>query len=402
MAARVDVAIVGGGIVGLASGLKLLERAPGLSVVVLEKEREVASHQTGHNSGVIHSGLYYKPGSEKAKTCMEGRRLLVEFCLRHDIPHEICGKLVVATSESELPGLTSLERRAGENGLTGVRMLAPAEFRKIEPHAAGLRALHVPDTGIVDYRAVSAKFAEVIASAGGRVRTEARVTALSSPHAAVRIVAGGEEIEADVAVNCGGLQSDRLARLDGAFPGMRIVPFRGDYHRLVPARAGLVKHLIYPVPDPRFPFLGVHFTRMIGGGAEAGPNAVPALAREGYMKTSFDLRDAWETFTYPGFWRLAARHMGMGLGEIHRAFSKRAFVKALRRLMPDLRGEDLEEGGSGVRAQALLPDGRLEDDFRIVTHGRVLHVLNAPSPAATASLAIGDRIAARVLAMRRD
>ncbi len=402
MAARVDVAIVGGGIVGLASGLKLLERAPGLSVVVLEKEREVASHQTGHNSGVIHSGLYYKPGSEKAKTCMEGRRLLVEFCLRHDIPHEICGKLVVATSESELPGLTSLERRAGENGLTGVRMLAPAEFRKIEPHAAGLRALHVPDTGIVDYRAVSAKFAEVIASAGGRVKTEARVTALSSPYAAVRIVAGGEEIEADVAVNCGGLQSDRLARLDGAFPGMRIVPFRGDYHRLVPARAGLVKHLIYPVPDARFPFLGVHFTRMIGGGAEAGPNAVPALAREGYTKTSFDFRDAWETFTYPGFWRLATRHMGMGLGEIHRAFSKRAFVKALRRLMPDLRGEDLEEGGSGVRAQALLPDGRLEDDFRIVTHGRVLHVLNAPSPAATASLAIGDRIAARVLAMRRD
>jgi (S)-2-hydroxyglutarate dehydrogenase len=402
MAARVDVAIAGGGIVGLATGLKLLERAPGLSVVILEKETEVAAHQTGHNSGVIHSGLYYKPGSEKAKTCVEGRRLLVEFCRRHEIPHEICGKLVVATKESELPALAGLERRAGENGLLGVRTLAPAEFRKIEPHAAGLRALHVPDTGIVDYRAVSAKFAEVIASAGGRVRTAARVTALSSSKSAVRIVAGGEEIEAGLAVNCGGLQSDRLARLDGARPGMRIVPFRGDYHRLVPARAGLVKHLIYPVPDPRFPFLGVHFTRMIGGGAEAGPNAVPALAREGYTRTSFDFRDAWETFTYPGFWRLATRHMGMGLGEIHRAFSKRAFVKALQRLMPDLRGEDLEEGGSGVRAQALLPDGRLEDDFRIVTHGRAIHVLSAPSPAATASLAIGDRIAARVIAMRRD
>jgi L-2-hydroxyglutarate oxidase len=233
------------------------------------------------------------------------------------------------------------------------------------------------------------------------VRTAARVTALSSSDTQVRIVAGGEVVEADLAVNCGGLQSDRLARLSGATPGLRIVPFRGDYYRLLPARAGLVKHLIYPVPDPNFPFLGVHFTRLIGGGAEAGPNAVPALAREGYTRTSFDLRDAWETITYPGFWRLAARHMGMGLGEIHRAFSKRAFVKALQRLMPEIRAEDLEEGGSGVRAQALLPDGRLEDDFRIVTHGRVLHVLNAPSPAATASLAIGERIAGRVLAMRR-
>jgi L-2-hydroxyglutarate oxidase LhgO len=400
--ARVDVAIAGGGIVGLATALKLLERAPGLSVVVLEKEKEVAAHQTGHNSGVIHSGLYYKPGSEKAKTCVEGRRLLVAFCQRHGVPHEICGKLVVATKESELPALAELERRAGENGLSGLRTLAPAEFRKIEPHAAGLRALYVPATGIVDYRAVSAKFAEVIAAAGGRVRTGARVTALSSSESEVRIVAGGEEIEAGLAVNCGGLQSDRLARLDGAEPGLRIVPFRGDYHRLVPDRAGLVKNLIYPVADPRFPFLGVHFTRMIGGGAEAGPNAVPALAREGYTRTSFDLRDAWDTFTYPGFWRMAVRHMGMGLGEIHRSFSKRAFVKALQRLMPDLRGEDLEEGGSGVRAQAMLPDGRLEDDFRIVTHGRAIHVLNAPSPAATASLAIGERIATRVLAMRRD
>jgi L-2-hydroxyglutarate oxidase len=400
--ARVDVAIAGGGIVGLATALKLLERAPGLSVVVLEKEKGVAAHQTGHNSGVIHSGLYYKPGSEKAKTCVEGRRLLVAFCQRHSVPHEICGKLVVATKESELPALAELEHRAGENGLSGLRTLAPAEFRKIEPHAAGLRALYVPATGIVDYRAVSAKFAEVIAAAGGRVRTGTRVTALSSSESEVRIVAGGEEIEAGLAVNCGGLQSDRLARLEGAEPGLRIVPFRGDYHRLVSDRAGLVKNLIYPVADPRFPFLGVHFTRMIGGGAEAGPNAVPALAREGYTRTSFDLRDAWDTFTYPGFWRMAVRHMGMGLGEIHRSFSKRAFVKALQRLMPDLRGEDLEEGGSGVRAQAMLPDGRLEDDFRIVTHGRAIHVLNAPSPAATASLAIGERIATRVLAMRRD
>jgi L-2-hydroxyglutarate oxidase len=400
--ARVDVAIAGGGIVGLATALKVLERAPSLSVVVLEKEKEVAAHQTGHNSGVIHSGLYYKPGSEKARTCVEGRRLLVEFCQKYGVPYEICGKLVVATKASELPALAALERRAGENGLTGLRTLAPTEFRKIEPHAAGLRALFVPVTGIVDYRAVSAKYAELIAAAGGRVRTGARVTALSSSASEVRILAGGEEIEAGLAVNCGGLQSDRLARLQGAEPGLRIVPFRGDYHRLVPDRAGLVKNLIYPVADPRFPFLGVHFTRMIGGGAEAGPNAVPALAREGYTRTSFDLYDAWDTFTYPGFWRMAVRHMGMGLGEIHRSFSKRAFVKALQRLMPDLREEDLEEGGSGVRAQAMLPDGRLEDDFRIVTHGRAIHVLNAPSPAATASLAIGERIAVRVLAMLRD
>ena len=254
MSSHVDVAITGGGIVGLATGLKLLERVPGLVVVVLEKESRIAAHQTGHNSGVIHSGLYYKPGSEKAKTCVEGRRLLVEFCERHSVPHEICGKLVVATAEAELLALENLERRAGENGLTGVRTLAPQEYRKIEPHAGGIRALHVPETGIVDYRAVCGKFAELITGAGGSVRTGARVTKLSSTESAVRLVAGGEEIEADLAVNCGGLQSDRLARLDGVDPGLRIVPFRGDYHRLVLSRAGLVKNLIYPVPDPRFPF----------------------------------------------------------------------------------------------------------------------------------------------------
>lgn len=397
---RVDVAVAGGGIVGLATAMKLLERVPSLSVLVLEKEMEVAAHQTGHNSGVIHSGLNYKPGSEKAKTCFEGRLLLVDFCRRHGVPHELCGKLVVATKESELPALAELERRAGANGLEGVRALAPAEFRRIEPHAAGIRALHVPATGIVDYRAVSEALAGVVASTGGSVRTNARVTALTSTDASVRLVAGGEEVEADLAVNCGGLQSDRLAKLDGARPGLRIVPFRGDYHRLVPSRAGLVKSLIYPVADPRFPFLGVHFTRRIDGSVDAGPNAVPALAREGYSRTSFDARDAWDALTYPGFWRMAVRHLGMGLSEIHRSFSKPAFLRALQRLLPDLRSEDLEEGGCGVRAQAMLPDGRLEDDFRIVTHGRVVHVLNAPSPAATASLAIGDRIAERVLAMR--
>ena len=396
-----DVAVVGGGIVGLATAWRMLEKDPRLSVVLLEKEAEVGAHQTGHNSGVIHSGLYYKPGSEKAKTCVEGARMLIEFCRAHEVPHEVCGKLVVATSEEELPRLADLARRGRENGVVGVREMEPAEFRKIEPHAAGLKALHVPPTGITDFGLVARALAALLAQKGAELRMNARVTALASSASDVNLVAGGQQVVARHVVNCSGLYADRVARLDGVDAGVMLVPFRGEYYALAPGREGLVKGLLYPVPDPRFPFLGVHFTRMIGGGAEAGPNAVPALAREGYTRTSFDLRDAWETFTYPGFWRLAVRHMGMGLGEIHRAFSKRAFVRALQRLMPDLHAEDLETGGSGVRAQALLPDGRLEDDFRIVTHGRVLHVLNAPSPAATASLAIGERIAARVLALRR-
>jgi L-2-hydroxyglutarate oxidase LhgO len=395
-----DVAVVGGGIVGLATAWRLLEREPRLSVVLLEKEAEPGAHQTGHNSGVIHSGLYYKPGSEKAKTCVEGARLLLDFCRAHGVPYEICGKLVVATSEEELPRLAELARRGRENGVAGVRELGPAEFRKIEPHAAGVKALHVPPTGITDYGAVARTLARLLAEHGADVRFRSKVTTLTTSGSEVRIVAGGEHFAAKHAVACAGLHADRVARLDGVDAGVRIVPFRGEYYRLAPGREGLVKGLLYPVPDPRFPFLGVHFTRLVGGGAEAGPNAVPALAREGYSKTSFNLFDALEEAAYPGVWKLLAKYGGMAAGELYRSFWKPAFVKALQKLMPDIRAEDLAPGGAGVRAQALRRDGSLEDDFVLAPHGRIVHVLNAPSPAATASLAIGGRIAEAVAAMR--
>jgi L-2-hydroxyglutarate oxidase len=390
---RHDVVVVGGGIVGLATALRLVEREPRLSVAVLEKEPAVAAHQTGHNSGVIHSGIYYKPGSAKGAMCVEGARQLVEFCRRHGIAHEICGKLIVATSGSELPALAELARKGRENGIAGVIELEPSQIREREPHAAGLSALWVPPTGIVDYGAVARKYAELIAGAGGLVRTGTRVTGISTSGSGTRIETTGGAFEARLVVNCAGLHSDRVAALESARPGARIVPFRGDYWRLVPGRSHLVKGIIYPVPDPRFPFLGVHFTRMVGGGVEAGPNAVLAFKREGYTKTAFSLRDTWDTLSYPGFWRLARRYWRTGAAEMSRAFSKAALVRSLRRLVPEIGPDDLEPGGAGVRAQALLPTGTLEDDFHILQRGRALHVLNAPSPAATASLAIGSRIA---------
>jgi L-2-hydroxyglutarate oxidase LhgO len=316
------------------------------------------------------------------------------------VPHEICGKLVVATSEEERPRLEELARRGRENGVAGVREMEPAEFRKIEPEAAGVRALHVPPTGITDYGLVAKTLAAQLSNKGADVRFRAKVTKLSSTPNEVRITAGGDEVSAKHAVNCSGLHADRVAWLDGVDAGVKIVPFRGEYYKLAPGREGLVKGLLYPVPDPRFPFLGVHFTRLVGGGAEAGPNAVPALAREGYTKTSFNLRDALEEAVYPGVWRLAKQHGGMALGELYRSFWKPAFVKALQKLMPAIRAEDLVLGGAGVRAQALRRDGSLEDDFVLAPHGRIVHVLNAPSPAATASLAIGGRIAEAVAAMR--
>lgn len=394
---RCDVAIVGGGIVGLATALRLVEKQPRLSVVVFEKEPAVAAHQTGHNSGVIHSGIYYKPGSAKAELCVRGARDLVEFCRRHDVPHEVCGKLIVATTEAEVSALVELARRAGENGIDGVTELDASGIREYEPHAAGLRALRVPSTGIVDYAAVARKYAELIAAAGSEVKTGTRVTGITSHGDGVRIETTGDVVEARLVVSCAGLQADRVVALEGAPPDARIVAFRGDYWRLVAGREDLVKGLIYPVPDPHFPFLGVHFTRMVAGGVEAGPNAVLAFRREGYTKTAFDLRDAWDTLSYPGFWRLAARHGATGLAEIHRAFSKAAFVRTLRRLVPEIGPDDLEPGGAGVRAQALLRTGALEDDFHILQRGRALHVLNAPSPAATASLAIGARVAGLAL-----
>lgn len=396
--AAYDVAIIGGGIVGLATGLKILDRASGKRICVIEKESGVGAHQTGNNSGVIHSGLYYKPGSAKAKTCVEGARRMVEFCKTHGIAHDICGKVVVATSESELPALAELLRRGQANGVAGIVEIGPERLREIEPHVAGIKALWVPGTGIVDYPAVARKYAELISKAGGVVRTGTRATAIRRTSDGEEIIStNGEEIRAKLIVNCCGLHSDRVARMGGTDPGVKIVPFRGEYYKLAPGSRHLVKGLIYPVPDPRFPFLGVHFTRMIGGSVEAGPNAVLALKREGYTRLSFRLGDAFETFTYSGFWRMSAKYWRTGFGEFHRSFSKAAFVRALQKLMPEIQAKDLEDGGAGVRAQALLPDGAMVDDFKIVRESGAVHVLNAPSPAATASLCIGEQIAEMAL-----
>jgi L-2-hydroxyglutarate oxidase len=365
-----------------------------LRVLVVEAEGALAAHQTGHNSGVIHSGLYYRPGSLKARNCVEGREALYRFCQEHGVAHDRCGKLVVATRESELPLLDELERRGRANGLTGVRRMGPEELREREPAVAGLAGLLVEETGIVDYSAVTAAYARMVESAGGLVQLSARLHAVRAEPGTLRLLTAAGEFCARQLVNCAGLQADRVARLCGTEPGLTIAAFRGEYYQILPHRQHLVRHLIYPVPDPRFPFLGVHFTRMIRGGVEAGPNAVLAFAREGYRRTSLSLRDTAELVAYPGFWRMAARHWRKGLEEMYRSFSTRAFVRALQRLVPDLRAGDVREGGAGVRAQALDQTGALVDDFRIVERERMIHVLNAPSPAATASISIGRAIAA--------
>jgi L-2-hydroxyglutarate oxidase len=389
-----DYAIIGGGIVGLATALKLLERRPQLTITVLEKENSLAAHQTGNNSGVIHSGIYYKPGSAKAKTCVEGRRKMIEFCREHKIAHEICGKVVVATQESELPKLAELYSRAKANGVENVEEIGPERIRELEPHVAGIKGLWVPGTGIVDYPAVARKYAELITAKGSTVQTNTAVWKVHpQPGGEFVLATSHGDVRAKAIVNCCGLHSDRVAKLSGAQPGAKIVPFRGEYYKLKPGSAKLVRNLIYPVPDPRFPFLGVHFTRMIGGGVECGPNAVLAFKREGYTRLSFNLRDSCETLMYAGFWRMAAKYWRMGMGEMHRSFSKSAFVHALQKLLPEIQAADLEDGGAGVRAQALLPDGTLVDDFKVVREGKAVHVLNAPSPAATASLSIGEQIA---------
>lgn len=381
-----DVAVIGGGLVGLATGMALAER--GAAVTVLEAENRLAAHQSGHNSGVIHSGLYYKPGSLKARTCVEGARALWSFCAEEGIATKRCGKLVVATEEEELPRLDELERRGQANGLQGLRRLRAEEIREVEPHAAGIAALHVPETGIVDYPAVAQGYARRIERHGGRILTKARVTAVR-PGLIVETTAG--TISCASLVNCAGLQSDRIARLCGAEPDVRIIPFRGEYYEL--ARTDLVRGLIYPVPDPRLPFLGVHLTRMIGGGLEAGPNAVLALKREGYRWADVSVRDSLEAVAWPGLWALAARFWKIAFYEVWRSLVKAAFLRDLQRLVPEIRSEDLHRAGSGVRAQALERNGALVDDFRIVETERAVHVLNAPSPGATASLAIGRAIA---------
>lgn len=385
-----DVAVIGGGLVGLATAMALAAR--GASVTVLEAEDRLAAHQSGHNSGVIHSGLYYKPGSLKARLCVEGARALWSFCEEEGIAAERCGKLVVATREEELPRLDELERHGQANGLSGLRRLRAEEIREIEPHAAGIAALHVPETGIVDYPAVARAYARRIERRGGRILTNARVTAVR-PGPVLETTSG--TVACSRLVNCAGLQSDRIARLCGAEPDVRIFPFRGEYYELV--KTELVRGLIYPVPDPRFPFLGVHLTRMIGGGVEAGPNAVLALKREGYRWSDVSVRDSLATAGWPGFWSLAARFWKIGLYEVWRSLVKSAFVRDLQRLVPAIRPEDLHRAGAGVRAQALERNGALVDDFRIVETDRAVHVLNAPSPAATASIAIGRTIATKVL-----
>lgn len=393
MAETYDIAVIGGGIVGLATANALLDSSPGLRLVLLEAEARLAAHQTGHNSGVIHSGLYYKPGSMKARLCVDGRDAMYRFCEEHSIAHERCGKIVVATSEAEFPPLDELYRRGEANGLKGIRWLTKEEIREHEPHASGLRGLLVPETGIVDYKAVSNRLGKLASDRGCRLVTGGRVSGIRHGGGEIVLQTAVGDVRSKALVNCGGLQSDRVARLAGVDPGVRIVPFRGEYYELVPSRQFLVRNLIYPVPDPGFPFLGVHFTRMIGGGVEAGPNAVLALKREGYRKTDFAARDMVDTLGYRGFWRMARRCWKTGMGEVWRSMSKRAFVTALQRLLPELRMEDVHPGGSGVRAQAMDSAGNLLDDFHVVRAERMIHVLNAPSPAATSSLSIGKTIA---------
>lgn len=386
------VIVIGGGIVGLATACKLGRAFPAFKIAVLEKEVQVGRHQTGNNSGVLHAGLYYQPGSAKARLAVSGIQEMIAFCREHDVPHEICGKLVVAVDDSELPRLRNLHQRGQQNGLQGLMLLDPSEMRKIEPHVGGVAALRVPQEGIVDYPRVCAAMQGEIQKAGGQVVTSANVTALDERPGGwmVRTTAG--EFEADFVVNCAGLHCDRVSELAGERREVRIVPFRGEYYKIRPDREFLVRNLIYPVPDPTFPFLGVHFTRLIGGGIEAGPNAVLAFAREGYRKTDFNPRDLFDAATFPGLWRFLAKHKRMSWDELRRSFSKRLFCDSLRRLVPEIREDDLLTGGAGVRAQAMSPDGTLVQDFCFVNRRRALHVLNAPSPAATASLAIGEAI----------
>lgn len=389
-----DVAIIGAGIVGLAASLQLVRRFPGIKVLTLDKEREVAAHQTGHNSGVIHSGLYYRPGSMKARLCVEGSAAMVAFCREHGLPYEVCGKIIVATEEGELPALNELVRRGRANGVAGLRELDPAEIRAIEPFASGIRGLHVPGAGITDFKQVAKKYAELVREGGGEVLLGWGLERIAHDQDGVVLETASGVVRARYAINCAGLHSDRIARMAGARPGLRIVPFRGEYYEIVPAKRGLVQGLIYPVADPRFPFLGVHLTRRVTGSVDAGPNAVLSFKREGYGHTSFSLRDAVDMALFPGFWKMAGRYWKSGREEMYRSWNKRAFTAALQKLVPSLTEHDLQPGGSGVRAQALDSSGNLLDDFHFAWHERILHVGNVPSPAATSSLVIGREIVA--------
>ncbi len=400
MASQYDLTIIGAGIVGLATAMQILEAHPSIKLLVVEKEPQVAQHQTGHNSGVIHSGLYYRPGSVKARTCVTGRKALMEFCDRRSIPYEICGKIVVATSEDELPRLEELRRRGIANGLEGIEMIGPERLREFEPHAHGIKALHVPETGIIDYKKVAEAYAEEVRAKSGDIRTSHRVVAILERDNELVLQTTGGDYRTRYLINCCGLHSDVVANMMASAEHAanrqeehRIIPFRGEYYTLSPAKHFLVRNLIYPVPDPAFPFLGVHFTRMIKGGVEAGPNAVLAFAREGYRKTNFNARDLWQSVTFKGFWAMTGKYWQTGFGELYRSLSKSAFVRALKKLVPEITESDLVPGGAGVRAQAVSASGALVDDFVIRQSRNAIHVLNAPSPGATASLAIGRSIA---------
>ena len=390
-----DIGIVGGGIVGLATAYRLVRRYPECRVVLLEKEANLASHQTGHNSGVIHSGLYYKPGSAKAANCVTGAALMKEFCSRHQVAHEVCGKVVVAIEESERPRLQELHRRGQANSVPGVSIVGPEQLRELEPHCAGIEALHVPSSGIIYYREVAEKLGELLEPCSCAIHRKTGVHGVRHEKDGLILQTNRGDFPVRYMISCAGLHSDRVARMEGSKLDIRIVPFRGEYYEVVPDRCDLVRTLIYPVPDPRFPFLGVHFTKRLNGSIEAGPNAVLALSREGYRKTQVGVRDLANVMTYPGFWRLATKFWRTGMEEMARSFNKNAFVRALQRLVPEIRSEDLVAGGAGIRAQALRTTGEMVDDFVIVDRPRALHVCNAPSPAATASLSIAMEIVSR-------
>lgn len=388
-----DIAIIGGGILGLASALELLTRHPHLQVVILEKEEQIAHHQSGHNSGVIHSGIYYAPGSLKARACVAGKRRLIQFCDEQAIPYTLCGKVIVATSQAELPRLEQLYQRGLANEVAGLELIGQERLREIEPHVVGIRALWSPTTGIVDFARVAARYGELVAARGGRILTGYKVDEIVQQDGHHRLGSSGRTVVARYVVSCAGLQADRVAQLTGAPSAPRIVPFRGDYYVLHPERRELVKGLIYPVPDPRFPFLGVHFTNRIDGEVWLGPNAVLAFAREGYRRLDVKPQDLFEVLRFRGFRKLAQKFWRTGLAEMYRDFNKIAFLKALQRYIPTLSAADLLPGPSGVRAQALADDGTLVDDFVVDQQGNAIHVRNAPSPAATSSLAIADMIA---------
>lgn len=387
-----DIVIIGGGIIGLASAYKIMLSHPDIRIAVLEKEDKLATHQTGHNSGVIHSGLYYEPGSNKAITCAKGRKELIAFAKKHKIPYEICGKIIVATQEKEIANLERILQNGQENDIEGIEKIGPDQIKEIEPACEGIAGIRVPCAGIIDFTKVAEKLGELVEAKGNKVLTSHKVTALDKHDFFTKIVTNQESLSAKYIINCAGLQCDRVARLDNVEPKMRIVPFRGDYYELTEKAKEKVKGLIYPVPDPALPFLGVHFTRTIDGKVECGPNAVFSFKREGYRKTDFSLTDSWDALSYPGLWKMFFKYWRYGLSEYARAFSRKLFLKQLKRLIPSLQDDDIKPCKTGVRAQAIERNGEPIDDFRIERKGNSIHVLNAPSPAATASLAIGDYI----------